>query len=109
MIETKVLFLNTPQFLLATIILSLAIKGCLFAILIPQRFRTHTAQIPLALLICVIFGSIVGEVVWLVKLLRILLFPTIPYALIIFGVSTIDQKTSNSIDFANREITHILQ
>lgn len=62
----------------------MVIKSCLLAALIPQRFRSTTIQRPLMLLIGVIVGSMAGELVWLIKLLRELFIPGIPYAFIIF-------------------------
>ena len=86
MIDIKNFFINTPQFLCIVIIVSLAIKCSLLAVLAPHRSRTKSINRSLVLLLGIIIGSMAGEIVWVLKLARILLFPSMPYSVIIFSV-----------------------
>lgn len=79
-------FFNTPEFLCLTILVSLFIKILLLAILIPQAFRSPSSQKSCLLLVIVLFGSMIGDFSWSIKLVRLLFIPMIPYPAILFFV-----------------------
>ncbi len=74
---------NCPQFLLFAILFSVGIKCYFLRLLIPQGLRFRAALKPWMLLLGVVIGSMFGDVAWLLKLIRILFIPDIPYPLLI--------------------------
>lgn len=66
-------------FFLATLFVALGIKLYLLIILVIKGLKNSHATFSLILLLGVLFGSIMGDISWTVKLIRKLLIPSIPY------------------------------
>ena len=79
-------FFNSVQFLFFTILSSILLKIILLIILIPQLWRSQNTKKTCFFLILVLFGSMMGEFTWALKISRWLFMPIIPYALVLFCV-----------------------
>lgn len=71
--------IQSNSFFLATLFVALGIKLYLLIILVLKGLKHSHATFSLVLLLGVLFGSIMGDVSWTVKLIRKLLIPSIPY------------------------------
>ncbi len=74
----------TPSFILTAIVLSFSVKIYLLKLLIPQGLRPSTIQKPLLFLLCVLLGSMFGDIAWIIKLLRKIIVTDIPYSSFVF-------------------------
>lgn len=79
-------FLNTPTFLFIMIFISLGLKSILLSILASSLFRSRIIIKPCLFLITMVVASMVGEIAWAFKLCRNLLFPDIPFSVVVFFV-----------------------
>jgi len=85
--ETIYNTIASPQFLLATITISFSVKTYFLSILIPQGLKSSHIQKPWWFLLGVLFGSMFGDIAWMIKLFRELWFPySNNYGLITFFI-----------------------
>lgn len=66
--------------------ISFVVKGFLLGLLIPQGLRAPTIARSWLLLIVVLLCSMVGDFSWIIKLLRQLIFPEMPYIIVTFCI-----------------------
>lgn len=76
----------SPQFLLATIVISFSVKTYFLSILIPQGLRSTTIQKPWWFLLGILAGSMFGDIAWVIKLFRELVYPSASYGIITFFI-----------------------
>src|SRR5271154_98219 len=78
--------LGSPLFILIAILISLTVKIYLLRLLIPKTFHTMPLNKTLLFLLGTLIGSLFGDVAWILKLMRQLVFPDMPYTFYIFFV-----------------------
>jgi transcriptional regulator with PAS, ATPase and Fis domain len=78
--------IENPLFILTAILVSFAVKTYLLGLLIPQGLRTTPLNKPWLFLLGTLIGSMFGDLAWIMKLMRQLVFPDVPYAAYIFFV-----------------------
>src|SRR3972149_9405464 len=78
--------IESSHFLIAVIILSFSIKTYFLGILIPHGLRASKFQKPWFLLLGILAGSMFGDIAWVIKLMRELVFPNSSYAFVTFSI-----------------------
>jgi hypothetical protein len=78
--------LGSPQFLLGTLVVYLGVKIYLLSILLPQGFRKATIKTSWIFLIGIFIGCMAGDISWIIKLVRYLFLPLLPYSMLVFFV-----------------------
>ena len=84
--EVLYLAIASPQFLLAIIAISLCVKVYFLSILIPQGLKSAKIQRPWWFLLGILIGSMFGDIAWIIKLCRELLYPYSSYSMIAFFI-----------------------
>jgi hypothetical protein len=87
-IENCYALVNCSTFLLITIVVALCTKIYVLRLIIPHArgMRVHGMLKPWILLLGVVLGSMVGDIAWVVKLVRILFVPSLTYSWLIVVV-----------------------
>src|SRR5665213_2306739 len=78
--------LESPGFILSAILVSCAVKTYLLHILIPQGLRSAPLNKSWLFLLGTVIGSMFGDLAWIMKLMRQLVFMDMPYGVYIFFV-----------------------
>ncbi len=79
-------FLKSPECLLTIAALSFALKIYFIASLIPHGYNQPKVIHPWAFLLSTIASSMFSDLAWIIKLARTIMYPGIPYALIVCSI-----------------------
>lgn len=78
--------LQSPQFLITTILVSFTTKVYFLTYLVPLGFLLPKIQKSWIFAIGILIGSMFGDIAWFVKLIHEIFFPTAPYAPVTFCI-----------------------